>query len=212
MLPHLVAAFVLFHLAASCLATVPNVASGLDRRAWADPRVRRELAVWAERLGVEQPFLEERLYDVAVSFHASRTSMLAPFEPYLDLAGIRQSWLMFSAGTERSDRFGVRMRRCAPVDPRCDWETLYVHGDDARSWRRAELGHPRVRSMIFRWGWPSYRLQYERGCRAIAQLAFDDFPDAELVECRFEQTVLHSPSNPSPPPPEWGRAVRVRRP
>lgn len=208
--PHVIAAFVIFHALANTVNVVPNVARALDRRSWADARIQREMRVWSGRFGLEPEELEERLYDLAVGYHEVRSAITRPFEPYMDLTGMRQSWLMFNAGTEESDRFGVRMRRCELADP-CYWEPLYVHADPEHDWRAAQLGHPRVRSMIFRWGWPSYHERYEGGCRAIAAMAFDDFSDAEVVQCRFERTFLASPPNPDPPPPEWGRPLTFRR-
>ncbi|HJL19542.1 MAG TPA: hypothetical protein RMH99_28020 [Sandaracinaceae bacterium LLY-WYZ-13_1] len=209
--PHLVTAFALLHVVGNCASAIPNVARGLDRSAWQDPRARRELQAWADRLGVERPVLEDGVYEAGVTLQRTRTAVVAPFEPYLELAGLHQSWLMFAAGTEQSDRFGVRMRRCPLLSTRCDWETLYVHADPAHAWRANVLGHPRVRSAIFRWGWPSYRPRYTRGCRAIAGLVFEDFPDATAAQCRFERTTLPSPARPSPPPPRWGRERIVPR-
>src|SRR5688572_7590451 len=108
--PHLIAAFVLFHVAASCLSVIPDLGPAMDRRAWRDARVERELAVWGDRLSVPADELEDRLYDTAVSLHEARSALLAPFDPYLRVSGVQQNWPMFSAGTEASDRFGVKLR------------------------------------------------------------------------------------------------------
>jgi hypothetical protein len=210
-IPHLVAAFVLFHLVASCVAVIPDLGGGLDRRAWRDARAQRELQAWADRFGMARPEFEARIFDVAVGFQETRRTMARPFARYLWATGVQQSWAMFSAGTPLSDRFGVRMRRCPTRDTSCEWETLFIHGDAEHAWRRAVIGHPRVRSAIFRWSWPSYADRYRRGCRAIAGLVFADFPDAVAAECSFERTATPSPASPSPPPPEWSRRVTVRR-
>lgn len=210
-LPHLVAAFVLFHVVASAVHTIPDLGSGLDRRAWKDARAQRELSAWADRFGMERAEFEERLFGVAVGFQESRRALSRPFARYMKLTGVQQSWAMFAAGTPLSDRFGVRMRRCPERDPRCEWETLFVHGDGAHAWRRAVIGHPRVRSAIFRWSWPSYAVRYRRGCGAIARLVFEDFPDARVAECGFERSATPSPANPDPPPPEWSRQILIAR-
>jgi hypothetical protein len=207
-LPHLIGAFVLFHVVASCLSVLPDVGNALDRSSWRDPRIQREMTAWSGRLSTPQPELEDRLYSIAVSYHETRAALLTPFDPYLRAAGLRQSWSMFAAGTEESNRFGVHVHRCAPA---CQWTLIYLHGDDERAWRRSVLGHPRVRSAIFRWSWPSYHARYSRGCRAIAALALADFPDADAVRCTFERSTTHSPSLTAPPPPEWGRAIVIRR-
>jgi hypothetical protein len=208
---HVVAVFVLFHVAASCAYVVPDLRAGLDRRAWADARAQRELGVWAERLGVEQRELEDRLYAIGLGYERTRQGLTSPLEPYSDISGLRQSWAMFAAGTVESDRFGLRVRRCPLGDARCAWEPLYVHADDAHAWDRAVLGHPRVRSAIFRWGWPSYAGAYARGCEALARRVFDALPDVAAVECGFERSTLPSPSLPSPPEPTWGRTRVVAR-
>lgn len=209
--PHLVAAFVLFHVIASCIYTIPNLGSGLDRRAWRDARAQRELGAWADRFGMEPADFEERIYGVAVGFQETRSAIARPFRPYMRATGVQQSWAMFSAGTVLSDRFGVRMRRCPAGDARCEWEPLFLHGDDELTWRRAVIGHPRLRSAIFRWSWPSYAGRYQHGCRAIAGLVFADFPDAVAAECGFERSTTRSPRDPSPPPPVWGRTIVVSR-
>ena len=207
---HAIAAFVLFHLCANCLGALPNVGHGLNRRVWADARARRELDRWATLIGVERETFEETVFGLGVGYQKTRETLLSPFEPYLSAAGLRQSWLMFNAGTEQSYRFGVRARRCEGRD--CDWETLFVHADPDHDWRAAQLGHPRVRSMIARWSWSSFRASYEHGCGAIANLAFDDFPDARVVQCRFESCTSHSQDPPTPPPPRWEMPITVRRP
>lgn len=208
LVPHLIAGFVLFHTTASCLAVIPDVGAGLDRRAWRDPRVEREMAAWSARLGVERSALEEQLYELAVDYQRARSALRAPFDPYLDAAGITQSWPMFIAGTAESHRFAVHVHRC---DPECEWSLAFLHGDPDHAWRRHLLAHPRVRSAIFRWTWPAYRGRYERGCRTIARLALEDFEDADAVRCSFETTTTRSPSSPSPPPPTWTRAIVVHR-
>jgi hypothetical protein len=209
--PQLVAAFVLFHLAANCVSSLPDLGRGLDRRAWRDPRARRELQLWADRFGMERPRFEERIYAIGVAAQDVRVAMSEPFGPYMRMTGLRQSWAMFAAGTEMSDRFGLRVRRCPLEDRSCEWEMIYIHADPERAWRRSVIGHPRIRSAIFRWSWPSYVGNYERGCNAIARLVFRDFPDVTAVQCGFESSTTYSPSNPSPPAPVWTRP-RVEEP
>ncbi|MGE0789489.1 MAG: hypothetical protein AB7S26_27690 [Sandaracinaceae bacterium] len=210
-LQHGIAVFVIFHILANGLSMFPDLGRALDRRAWGDPRAQAEMVSWASRFGTEPRALEDTLYAIVVDYQAIRAEVLTPFEPYMRYAGLRQSWLMFTAGTRESDRFGVRMRRCAPEDPSCEWEDLYIHADPGHDWRASQLGHPRIRSMIFRWSWPSYAEQYDRGCRAIAQLAFAEFDDARVFQCRFERTVLPTPDQPDTPEPEWGRELTVYR-
>jgi tetratricopeptide (TPR) repeat protein len=203
--PHVIAVFLVVHVVANSLDVVPDLRLGLDKRAWTDPRARRELQMWADRFGVERQRLEDFAYDAGQTIQSVRNAVVAPFRPYLSFTGLRQSWAMFGAGTEISDRFGVRMRRCAD----CPWEELYVHADPASSWRKNVLAHPRVRSGIFRWGWPTGRASYKRGCEAIARLVVADFADAATVQCRFESATLPSPKKPGPHPASWGKVQTV---
>lgn len=196
----------LFHLAGSCVAVLPDARYGLDRRAWADARVERELAVWADRVGMTPSAFQDRLYELAVRYEGARSAALAPFEAYFRVSGVSQNWSMFAAGTVESDRFGLRARRCED----CPWEWLYVHADDDHAWSRAVLGHPRVRSAIFRWSWPSHAGRYERGCRALAERVASADADVVAVECSFERSTLPSPSRPDVPAPAWGRARVVQ--
>ena len=134
-----------------------------------------------------------------------------PLAPYMHYAGLHQSWLMFNAGTRVSDRFGVRIKRCGLADRSCDFEQIYLHADDEMDWRVSQIGHPRLRSMIARWGWVTYRERYTAGCEAIARMAFEDFADAQVVECGFARSHLRAPDEPPGPEPEWGRTRLVRR-
>jgi len=105
----------------------------------------------------------------------------------------------------------VQLRRCPEADPRCEWERIYLHADPEIAWRANQIGHPRLRSQIFRWGWPNYRERYERGCRAIAVKVFEDFPEAVAMQCAFERTDLISPARPTAGPPTVSRELVVRR-
>lgn len=210
-IPHLIGVFVVFHIVANSCNAIPSIARGVDRRSWSDPRVQHEMSVWSARFGMEQRPFEEQLYELVLSYQEVRGFLNTPFDPYMSYAGLRQSWLMFNAGTRVSDRFGVRIKRCALADRSCDWEWIYLHADDELDWRRAQIGHPRLRSMIARWGWVTYRERYTAGCQAIAEMAFEDFDDAQVVECGFSRTHLRAPDEPEAPEPEWGRTRHVRR-
>jgi hypothetical protein len=207
--PHVVAVFVVFHVLAVTINTIPDVRQGLDRRSWQDGRARREIQMWADRLGMQREDLEKVLAQVGTSYQETRSSIVAPFDPYMRFTGMKQAWAMFGAGTAESDRFGLRMRRCALDDVSCDWEDLYIHADDKATWRSNVLGHPRLRSAIFRWSWPGGKAAYHRGCDAIAFLVLKDFPDAAVVQCRFERSQLPSPWRPNPSAPVWSRERNV---
>jgi hypothetical protein len=205
--PHVVAAFVVFHLAANAVDLIPEVSQGMNRRAWQEPRVKAELTTWAQRLGMDEPALEDDLWslgDVVVGF---RSAVETPFRPYLRATGQMQTWAMFVAGTRDRDRFQLRTRTC----DECAWTVVYQRGDDEHTFLRDVLEHPRIRSAMFRWGWPQLIAMYTRGCRAIARRTFAELHDVTAVQCRFERSESPWPRDPSPAPGEWGREIVVAR-
>lgn len=209
-LPHLIAAFVVLHVVASAIEVIPDVRQGLDRNAWKEPRVRHELERWAQRLGVARDDLEDFMFQVGASAHAARTALRTPFVPYLKATGLKQSWAMFVAGSRYRDRFEVRGRACA-VTERCAWERLYFKNDDEHAFMKDTLESARVRSAVFRWGWPQGKHSYRRGCRAIAARAFEERPDLVAVQCRFEKSQAPDPKGREGEEPSFGRERVVPR-
>ncbi len=211
---HVVAVFVVFHVAASCADVIPDVSMGMNRRRWSEPRVERELQAWAERLGMPLPVFEDRLYQAARLLLHTRRAISSPFRPYLALTGQHQSWAMFVAGTTTSDTFEVRARACPVRDDACDWELLYRRGDPAHGFMKTVLEASRIRSAVFKWGWPLDRTAYTRGCTAVARRAFAARPALAVVQCRFARVASppgHAPPGWTAPPPSYGREVTVLR-
>lgn len=212
--PHAVAAFVVLHLAASCADALPNPGPGMDRRAWREPRVRHELSVWAERVGMERKAFEESLWGIANAWVKIRAAIVSPFRPYLDVSGVRQSWAMFIAGTRHRDRFQIRGRDCGVDDRSCDWRPLYTRNVDGEDWLKPELEHPRLRSATFRWMWPDHTRRYSLSCRNLARRAFADEPALQAMQCRFERSLSPGPGDPDArkkAAPTWGRVFVVER-
>lgn len=196
LVPHFVAAFLVFHVTAMLIEVIPDLRMGLDRKAWKEPRVRHELQRWADRLHVERDNLEEVLFFLGSGINDTRQALRTPFKPYLKATGQKQAWAMFVAGSRFRDRFQIRGRACGAKDPSCDWEVLYFRNDPEHVWMKSVLENARVRSATFRWGWPQGQKSYQRGCRAIAWRAFHERDDLQLVECRFEQTEAPDPRKP----------------
>ena len=194
--PHFVAAFVVFHVAAMLIEVIPDLRMGLDRKAWKEPRVSHELQRWADKLHMQRDSLEEVLWTLGSGITEARQLLRTPFKPYLKVTGQKQAWAMFVAGSRFRDRFEVRARSCGVKDPSCDWEILYFRNDPEHEWMRSDLENARVRSATFRWGWPQGQKSYQRGCRAIAWHAFQERADLQIVECRFEQTEAPDPRTP----------------
>ena len=186
--PHVVAAFVVFHVAAQCVDSIPDVSLAMNKRAWSEPRVRDELQRWAGVLGVSRADLEGELWILGTMVMDARKTVGAPFRPYLRATAQRQAWAMFVAGSRTQERFRVVARACAVDDAGCDWQLLYARGDDAHTFMQDTLEHARIRSAAFRWGWPQMQKSYERGCRAIAARVFAARPELVVVQCRFVRT------------------------
>jgi hypothetical protein len=196
LLPHFVAAFLVFHVTAMLIEVIPDLRMGLDRKGWKEPRISHELQRWADKLGMPRNELEDILWTLGRGITDTRMALRTPFRPYLRASGQKQAWAMFVAGSRFRDRFQIRARACGVDDPSCDWEVLYFRNDPTHEWMKSELENARVRSATFRWGWPQGKKGYERGCRAIAFRAFRERDDLQVVECRFEQTEAPDPRKP----------------
>ena len=112
----LTGAFVIFHIIAISVTALPSVRSGLKRAAWKDPAVVIEMNSWAEQLtalGVEVTREEfaDQLWDVAVGWQAVRDVLGAPFAPYVDLVGARQSWRLFTSSHRYPSRLEIDVER-----------------------------------------------------------------------------------------------------
>lgn len=214
LVPHFIAAFVVFHVAAMCIEVIPDLRMGLDRKAWKEPRVSHELQRWADKLSMDRDQLETILFTLGNFVTDARQALRTPFKPYLKVSGQKQAWAMFVAGSRFRDRFQIRGRTCDTGRTECEWEVLYFRNDDDATWMKDTLENARVRSATFRWGWPQGQKSYQRGCKAIAVRAFRERSDLNVVECRFEQTTSPDPRKPDAPPsePKFSRSRIERRP
>jgi hypothetical protein len=193
-MPHAVAVFIVFHVAASCVEAIPDLRLGLDRKVWQEPRVRHELNRWAARLAMPLEQLEDLMFVSGTFINDARVALRTPFAPYAKAVGLKQAWAMFVAGSRHRDRFQVRGRACET----CDWQVLYLRNDEQHTFMKDTLENARVRSATFRWGWPQAKKSYTRGCAAIAQRAFAERPELMIVECRFEKTTSPDPRDDTP--------------
>src|SRR5687768_17820788 len=62
LLPHFVAAFLVFHVTAMLIEVIPDLRMGMDRKAWKEPRIKHELQRWAERSEEHTSELQSRLH------------------------------------------------------------------------------------------------------------------------------------------------------
>lgn len=178
------AAFIAFHLTAITLMAFPAPSGGMSRKAWKQPTVQAEFRAWNARLGglgveMSPEEFEERLWSLATGFMAVRVEVLKPFGPYYRNFGTHQSWRMFVA----PHRFPARLE--LRIEEGGEWRPLYVMRDPEHDWYAPHFDHDRMRSAVFRYGWPHYASHYKRMSDFYAKRAFAEFPEATAFESRF---------------------------
>jgi len=188
----LLAAFLLFHLAAVTLRALPAPDGALDRAAWSDPTVQKELSAWHQRLagfGLRQSPAEfaDSLYRLASRALTLRNRLVAPFARYYAACGTYQSWQMFVAPHRHPARLRIDIQQAGA------WHTVFREGDANASWLSTQLGDTRFRSLLFRFGWPGYRGQLDHFADWVAHRAAVAFPQASA--CRV---VLSRADTPTP--------------
>ncbi len=205
--PQLRAAFVIFHVAAVLLGSVPAPEGGMRKAAWQDPTVKDELSAWAGRvrsvgLEVSDEDFQERLWDLAVGYSQLRESVLAPFQPYYRRLGVNQSWRMFIAPHRYPARLHIEVREGGA------WRTVYTARSREATWRAHQLDHDRMRSAVFRYAWASYGRSWRQLSDWLALRAAEDFPDATAVRLRYFKQKSPSPAevlSGQEPPGSWIR-------
>jgi hypothetical protein len=196
---HLRAGLIALHLFIVLACALPDVGSGLNRKAWQDPTVQDEMKTWAARLSLPPAELEEGLWQAAVAFKDLRGQLLRPFAPYLDWCGTRQAWPMFVAPHRYPARLYIE------IDQGSGWELVYEQYTPQADWLRPILESDRFRSVTFRLSWPNYAVSYKHFGAWVARQAARDFPDAERVRLRW-----YKYRSPSPEELREGRAPEGR--
>jgi hypothetical protein len=206
--PHAVACFVVFHIAASCVAALPDARLAMHKKDWREPVVRHELQLWADRLGTSRRALEAALWEVGKRAADVKADLDAPFRAYRDLTGMKQTWTMFVAGPAFQDRWQIR----AFTRPLAEGhgsgsigglgegdgaEILYERGDPERRWMAPIIESPRIRSAVFHFSFAARQKMHRRACRAFARVAFRERPDVTAIECRTRRTKTPSPRAPT---------------
>jgi hypothetical protein len=194
-LPHVRGALVLLHLLVITLMALPAPGEGMVREAWKDPSVQSEFAAWTERcnrlgIHVTPEEFENRLWDVASIYMATRERVLTPFELYYELCGTLQSWRMFAGPHLYPGRLEIDVAELGV------WHPVYMQRDPAHAWMAAKLDHYRVRPVLYRFSWYQYVAGYEdfrRFASWIAVQARHDFPHAERVRVALVRARTPSP-------------------
>lgn len=186
--PRVRAVLVTIHLVAITLSAVPSPEGGLNRKAWSDPTVQTEFKAWAGRLGMQPKDFEEKLWTAANAYQGALGTVLTPVEPYELVLGTEQSWKMFVA----PHRFPTRLELATRTGDQA-WEVLFYESSPTARWHVEQLRLERLRSAIFRWGWPAYSSAFTKGCAAFARMAFDEDAARTEFRCRFWRAESPSP-------------------
>lgn len=192
---HLRAGLVTVHILAVVLGAFPAPVGGLQRAAWSEPTVARELDTWHGRLqalglGSDREAFEDDLYALAAGWVRGRKTVLAPFHPYYRYIGVEQSWRMFVAPHKHPSRLQIHVRQ----DPHSPWEPLYEQGSSTHTWRQEQFTHTRMRSSLFRYSWPGYRRDYQALARWVGREVAEEQPDAGQVRLQWKRQKTPSPS------------------
>jgi len=209
-IPHLRAAFVLFHLLAVVLMAIPAPAGGMKKSAWKDPTVQSEFAAWTDRFnalgaGITQEEFEAELWDFASGFMKVRKGVLKPFQPYYHYAGTWQTWRMFIAPHRYPARLHIDVMEHPKGGERA-WRTVYVARSTEHDWLKTELDQERMRSAMFRYGWASYKGTWTQFADWAADRAREDFPDGKTIRLRMWKQRTRTPEEVREdvePPGKW---------
>ncbi len=191
--PHLVGAFVAFHVVAVLLLASPALqGAAMSKKAWRDPSVQAEFKIWGPRvraagLDVTDDELLERLYATSMVFMDVRSEVLRPFRPYARATGTTQNWQLFVA-----PQVWISVMH---VDAELDgaWRTLFVDNDPAWRWNARKLEADRMQSLLFWLGFQDRKADMKAFTQWCAVEVARDFPTATRVRARFYKTKSPSP-------------------
>lgn len=181
----------------------------MNRAQWNDPTVQAEFRDWADRLGMTKAAFEDTIWQIAVAWQDVNKVLLKPVAPYEKLVGSGQNWKMFVAPHKYPTSLEIAIERGDT------WTVIYSERDRTARWRSGTFGVERLRSAVFRWGWPAYASAWTTASVALARLALADHPDADAVRLRFWKAKSPSPEQAAAgvdPPGRWvfGRLVARR--
>ena len=188
--PHVVALYVLFHVAGTVISSAPSTDGLMKRSYWKNPTVQDEFAAWSQLLqgwgiDIDAAELEARAWRLAESWERIHTKAKSPFRRYQRYTGTYQSWRMFVAPHRYPTRLHVDMRTAEG-----EWTPLYVRGSAEFTWRGRQLGHIRMRSALFNYFWNRRPGDYDQFVRWLATRAAEDHPNA--VEIRVRTYSFHT--------------------
>jgi hypothetical protein len=154
---HLRAVFVLLHVAAIGLLSMPAPV-GMRRSDLDDPQVATALADWHGALGLNttEAQFADQVWEVGGGILQVRKRLLAPFERYYALTGTRQGWRMFGQVARTPARFELW------ADEGEGFRPLYVAGSSEAVWQASLLRGERFRTFINQFSWKTHRGAFDR--------------------------------------------------
>lgn len=202
MRPHLRVAFILVHLAAITIASLPSPLGVTRRSNWELPQVTAELRAWSQRLStlgieVEPEQLRETTFAAATRWVAVHVALRAPFVPYYECCGTAQAWRLFGAPDPFPSRLWIDLR----IDG--EWVPVYHEHSDEHAWMRSALASSRGRALAHIYADARRHGDLERLARWLADEAAHDFPRATEIRLRYLRAPLPGPEalcQQEPPP------------
>ena len=197
---HALGLFVLYHLGAVLLGSVPAAVGGVNRKSWKNPTVAAELDTWHSTLSEaglvgDRESFEAGLFKLAVQTVRFHKKLTAPFQPYYSLAGTKQGWRMFIAPMTRPAALRIEGQWTAEGE----WEPLYVHHSDEHDFAATQLRYSRTRPVLFAIAWPRNKGRYARFGRTLAGRAFEEHPELRAVRLVWERRRSPGPRARKPP-------------
>ncbi len=185
------AALVALHCVAIALVAAPAPSASSRVVDVSDPRFAAEVHPWATLVGLSDREFARRAERVRASWVDLRGSVVAPFERYLDVAGARQPWSLFSAPNASPVCLVLDTRPAPSPGGEAGWR--FLSGLPPGEWRRGLFDSERMRSWLNtvarsgRWD--------EAGsiCDYLGREALREDGQWAQVRCRFVST----------PSPSW---------
>jgi len=182
------AAFVLFHVVAITVMSLPAPVGGMEEARWATPAAKREIHHWGEAvrgvgLDATDASLRDFVWKAGSAWLSFRNDVVAPFRPYLVYTGSRQSWRMFAMVEHEQGQLAVYVDRGNGREP------VFVSYEH-EVWRRTELRQERTRTILGDFYGRESKKVWPGFVDRLADWAREDFPDAKTLE--VEISTRHS--------------------
>lgn len=191
------ALFVIFHVLAITLLSIPAPVGGMNEDAFKHPATQASFQSYARALrglglDVDVAELESMLWTAGTGYMKTRKAIVAPFVPYLETVGARQGWRMFHSVNREPAWLVVEIHTARDLNDG-PWQRIYESRSAEHTWRRRQLDQERTRALMSNWSWMSSKKSYLQFGTWLAEQAAADFPQAAWMRTTMEQRVLPGP-------------------